>query len=133
MITQDIDIKEINWKLRIFYCPQPNQVNYVLSWLFNHGCIGVNYRRAMCLLRSGAYNTGLTYTNNDTRTSIIVIGNSSNIGEFVNTLSHELNHFKEHVMSYLHIQDGGEDEAYFTGELCEIIYHDVVDKIFPCL
>ena len=87
----------------------------------------------MALLNSGAWNIGLTYTNKDDRETIIVIGCSSDVAEFVNTLTHEINHFIEHVMEALHIESGTEDEAYFTGELFELLYRDAVSSVLPLL
>ena len=134
MIQQNVNIREIGWSLRIFYCPKTaSQRSIVLKRLFDAGCTGKNYRRAMALLNSGALNIGLTYTNKDERETIIVIGCSSDIAEFVNTLTHEVNHFIEHVMEALHITPETEDEAYFTGELFELLYRDAVSSVLPLL
>lgn len=134
MIEQKLHIKEIGWNLRIFYCPETSsQRSMVLHCLYDAGCTGSNFRRAMTLLRSGAVNTGLIFSNKIERKSIIVVGNSSNVGEFINTLTHEINHFIEHVMEALHIQSGTEDEAYFTGELFELLFRDAVSSVLPLL
>ncbi len=134
MIQQNLHIEEIGWNLRIFYCPKTtSQRSIVLQRLFDAGCTGKNYRRAMSLLNSGSLNIGLTYTNKDERKTIIVVGCSSDIAEFVNTLTHEINHFIEHVMEALNIESGTEDEAYFTGELFELLYRDAVSSVLPFL
>ena len=134
MIQQNVNIREIGWSLRIFYCPKTSsQRSIVLNRLFDAGCTGKNYRRAMSLLNSVALNIGFTYTNKDERKTIIVIGCSSDIAEFVNTLTHEINHFIEHVMEALHIQSGTEDEAYFTGEFYELLCRDAVSSVLPLL
>ena len=134
MMEQNLHIKEIGWSLRIFYCPKTSsQRSIVLQCLYDAGCTGKNYRRAMALLNSGAWNIGLTYTNKDDMETIIVIGCSSDVAEFVNTLTHEINHFIEHVMEALHIESGTEDEAYFTGELYELLCRDAVSSVLPLL
>ena len=134
MIEQNMNIREIGWNLRIFYCPKTaSQCSIVLQRLFDAGCTGKNYRRAMALLNSGAWNIGLTYTNKESRETIIVIGCSSDIAEFINTLTDEINHFIEHAMEALHITPGTEDEAYFTGELFELLYRDAVSSVLPLL
>lgn len=134
MIQQNLHIEEIGWNLRIFYCPKTtSQRSVVLQCLYNAGCTGMNFRRAMTLLGSGAVNTGLIFSNKIERNTIIVVGRSSDIAEFVNTLTHEINHFIEHVMEALHIQSGTEDEAYFTGELYELLYRDAVSSVLPLL
>lgn len=134
MIEQKLHIKEIGWNLRIFYCPKTSsQRATVLKCLYNAGCTGINFRRAMNLIGSGAVNTGLTYSNKAERKTIIVIGISSDAAEFVNTMTHEVNHFIEHVMEALHIQSGAEDEAYFTGELFELLFRDAVLNVLPLL
>ena len=134
MIQQNLHIEEIGWNLRIFYCPKTtSQRSVVLQCLYNAGCTGMNFRRAMTLLGSGAVNTGLIFSNKSERKTIIVVGRSSDIAEFVNTLTHEINHFIEHVMEALHIQSGTEDEAYFTGELFELLFRDAVSSVLPLL
>lgn len=134
MIQQNLHIEEIGWNLRIFYCPKTtSQRSVVLQCLYNAGCTGRNFRRAMTLLGSGAVNTGLIFSNKSERKTIIVVGRSYDIAEFVNTLTHEINHFIEHVMEALHIQSGTEDEAYFTGELFELLYRDAVSSVLPLL
>ena len=134
MIQQNVNIREIGWSLRIFYCPKTtSQRSVVLQCLYNAGCTGRNFRRAMTLLGSGAVNTGLIFSNKIERNTIIVVGRSSDIAEFVNTLTHEINHFIEHVMEALHIKSGTEDEAYFTGELFELLYRDAVSSVLPLL
>ena len=134
MIQQNVKIREIGWNLRIFYCPKTaSQCSIVLQRLFDAGCTGKNYRRAMALLNSGAWNVGLTYTNKESRETIIVVGCSSDIAEFINTLTHEMNHFIEHAMEALHIESGTEDEAYFTGEFFELLYRDAVSSVLPLL
>ena len=134
MIEQNLHIEEIGWNLRIFYCPKTtSQRSVVLQCLYNAGCTGSNFRRAMTLLGSGAVNTGLIFSNKSERNTIIVVGRSSDISEFVNTLTHEINHFIEHVMEALHIKSGTEDEAYFTGELFELLYRDAVSSVLPLL
>ena len=134
MIQQNLHIEEIGWNLRIFYCPKTtSQRSVVLQSLYDAGCTGRNFRRAMTLLGSGAVNTGLIFSNKNERNTIIVVGLSSNVGEFINTLTHEINHFIEHVMEALHIKSGTEDEAYFTGELFELLYRDAVSNVLPLL
>ena len=134
MIQQNLHIEEIGWNLRIFYCPKTtSQRSVVLQCLYNAGCTGSNFRRAMTLLGSGAVNTGLIFSNKIERNTIIVVGRSSDIAEFVNTLTHEINHFIEHVMEALHIQSGTEDEAYFTGELYELLCRDAVSSVLSLL
>ena len=134
MIQQNLHIEEIGWNLRIFYCPKTSsQRSIVLQCLYDAGCTGRNFRRAVTLIGSGAVNTGLIFSNKSERKSIIVVGNSSNVGEFINTLTHEINHFIEHVMEALHIQSGSEGEAYFTGELFELLFRDAVSSVLPLL
>ena len=134
MIQQNLHIEEIGWNLRIFYCPKTtSQRSVVLQCLYNAGCTGSNFRRAMTLLGSGAVNTGLIFSNKSERNTIIVVGRSSDVAEFVNTLTHEINHFIEHVMEALHIQSGTEDEAYFTGELYELLCRDAVSSVLSLL
>ena len=134
MIQQNLHIEEIGWNLRIFYCPKTtSQRSVVLHCLYNAGCTGRNFRRAMTLLGSRAVNTGLIFSNKSERKTIIVVALSSNVGEFINTLTHEINHFIEHVMEALHIKSGTEDEAYFTGELYELLYRDAVSSVLSLL
>lgn len=134
MIVQNLNIKEIGWRLRIYYFPSTaNQIERILGELFEKGCRGKYFRSASNLLKSGAFNTGLTYTDKENRETVVVIGKVSDIPEFFNTLTHEINHFIEHVMDALEIEGSGEDEAYFTGELYELLFRNAINDILPCL
>ena len=81
-------------------------------------------------MESCQINTGLTYSNNDLRETIMVIGMWSSPDEFVNSFSHELRHFTDHIAREFGLESGGEEVAYLTGSIHKELYP--VNRMFLC-
>jgi hypothetical protein len=62
-------------------------------------------------------NTGFTFSNSEYKMSIICIGPSSDVSQFVNTAIHEAKHVQSHVCAYYKIEEDSEDAAYLIGYL----------------
>jgi len=62
-------------------------------------------------------NTGFTFSNSDYKMSIVCIGPSKDVSEFVNTAIHEAKHVQSHICSYYGIKEDGEKAAYLIGYL----------------
>ena len=70
---------------------------------------------------NGRKNEGFTYSNLSKKKSVVVIGESTNGGEFLNSFSHELRHLADDISSYYGMIDRGEEVAYLTGELANSV------------
>lgn len=82
------------------------------------------------MLRSGQYNTGITYSNFKHRCSVVVIGLTTSAEEFQNTFDHEKGHLAMRICSALRIHPQGEEFQYLTGEIGQAMFK--VAKRFLC-
>lgn len=119
MITQFFDIPSYDWDICIFYDTDVKDADIVLLMLKNIGCKGSSLRRASRNLKKGLVNTGLTYTNEEERTTVSVIGHTSSAKEFWNTFDHEKDHIAEHLAGALGISFFGEELRYLKGKIAE--------------
>lgn len=71
----------------------------------------------------GYYNTGFTQTDYKKKISIVGISQSTSCGQFVNTLSHEINHVVAAICKYYNVDLDSEDAAYLTGYLTQKTYN----------
>lgn len=72
-------------------------------------------------------NSGFTFSNMTRRKSVIVIGNTTNGRQFLNTFIHELRHVTDHIASTLNIDLSGEGVAYLAGDIAMDV-SDIVCK-----
>lgn len=71
-------------------------------------------------ISSCGLNTGLTISKK--RHSILIIGRSSSLAQFLNTLVHELFHLSVHISNHYDIDLNTEKPAYLIGELIHLIF-----------
>lgn len=126
MIRQHICIPQYNWCVDILYNVRPKDTDYILGKLWDMGCSQRDMRHAEDLLLSGIPNEGLTYSDKRNGTTLICIGHTTSIGEFINSLHHEINHLEAHICEAYGINMHSEDAAYLSGDLAQIIYQDAM-------
>lgn len=130
MIVKDLYIDRYDWHLRVFYavdCYYTREIIYELKAI---QCPRKNIERAYRNMTSCRLNTGLTYSNNALRETVMVIGMWSSASEFDNSFSHELRHFTDHVANAFGLESGGEEVAYLTGNIRKELYS--INKMFLC-
>ena len=93
----------------------------ILSRLKSVGASNSVIEKASEKMRNGRKNEGFTYSNLSKKKSVVVIGESTNGGEFLNSFSHELRHLADDISSYYGMIDRGEEVAYLTGELANSV------------
>lgn len=71
---------------------------------------------------SNKYNSAFTYTNSDTRTSVVGINKTTSRRELINSISHEADHIQYSICKYYNVPLGSEDAAYLLGHLVERLY-----------
>lgn len=128
MVVQRIVLRKIDgWLLTIFYCPSRQDDNEaVLNALFEAGCKGRQWQRAQSVLRSGAYNTGMTYTNPVKRETVMVIGRATSAEQFINTFTHEKWHCCMGIIRALGIPVDDEPAAYLVGDMSGEIFNNAL-------
>ena len=117
MLRQRIYIKDYDWQVIVFYESDYHDANNILWELDEIGVDEYTYIKASNNLRMGKKNTGLTYTNMEERTSVMVLSHATSKEEFANTWFHELFHCAVHIAKANGLSLTGEDVAYVGGEL----------------
>ena len=69
------------------------------------------------MLLYGGVNWGVTYTNSDVNTSIIVIGKITNAEQFQNTFDHKKGHLATHITQIYNINPYGEKYQYLVEDI----------------
>ena len=115
MIVQEIYLKDWNWSVKIFYAVDTYYVDDILGELEAIGCPQSDLEQAEACLCG--INSGLTYSNLESRSSVIVIGLTSSAAQFQNTFDHEKGHLAMHICGFLHIDPFGEEFQYLVGEI----------------
>lgn len=129
MIIQDIYIKRADWHVRVYHAVDAMYADKICDDLFSIGCRGDDLRKASESLGSGCVNQGLTYSNLQTRKTIMVIGLTSNAGEYWNTIDHERNHLLQHIAQASNMDIYGEDISYISGEFIRDVYNSSAKKL----
>lgn len=130
MVVQKVCLRKANdWLLTIFYCPAPQDTDDVLDALFRAGCKGKHIHRAQCVLQSGGYNTGMTYTNPVSRETVMVIGRATSAEQFVNTFSHEKWHCCVGIVRALGLSIEEEPAAYLVGDISGEIFNNALHTV----
>lgn len=117
MIVQEFTLKRVGWRVKVFYSVTGYYLYEILDELRRIGCTGETLKDAYFQLFNCELNTGLTYSNCETRESVMVIAHTTSAKEFANSLQHEQNHLKRHIAQTLGIDPYGEEESYLSGEI----------------
>lgn len=130
MMRQLIYLPAYRWRIIVYYWAGEGDADEILQMLQEFGCSGKCLRQAEDNLRGADLDTGLTYTNDDARGTVMVIGECSSPEEFWNTLDHEKGHAVQHIGSALGMDHMGESQQYLAGEIAKRMHP--VAKLFIC-
>lgn len=120
MIAQYIQLGNKGWNVLVYYGVNKEDFIEVEDALKQLGCSSRDVRKSLKVLTRE--NTGFTFSNSDYKMSIICIGPSSDVSQFVNTAIHEAKHVQSHICSYYDIPESSEDAAYLIGYLVQRMY-----------
>lgn len=129
MIRQHVCFPKYHWCVDILYDVKPKDTGFILDKLADLRCPMRNLVKAEDLLLSGVPNEGLTYSNKHEHRTLIVVGHATSVGEWLSTISHEVNHLADHIAQYYDMPYGGEEHAYLTGDIAKAIYSNAVEHI----
>ena len=105
-----------NWKVTILYETSCEDIDYIIETLKDINCPNKYIKEALNNLETCNLNIGLTYSNINLKSSIIVINKTSSFDELINTISHEYFHLLCHISKALEITDE-EELAQLNGDL----------------
>lgn len=122
MMVQDIVLHTLPWSVRVYYAVDTYYADEIIDDLICLGCRGENLRNAKESLWKGELNSGITYTDNDNRQAVVVIGKTTSGAEFFNSLLHEVLHLLSYIAKAEGLNPYGEDVCYMAGELAQKMY-----------
>lgn len=129
MIQQILYNERYDWEVVLFYDVTPRYDYIVLDTLWDFGIAPERYYTASKLLHSGVRNEGLTYSNIRDRRSVVVIGRVTDVGEFINSCTHEVDHLADHICKHYGIPLGSEENAYLHGDLMQQIVTEAASEV----
>ena len=109
-------IYKFEWKITILYECTCQDTDFIIETLKDINCPDKYIKEAVYNIDSCNLNIGLTYSNLDLKSSVIVISKTSSFDQFINTVSHEYFHLLCHLSKALDIEDE-ETLANLNGEL----------------
>lgn len=105
-----------NWEVTILYECTCKDINYIIRILKDINCPNKYIKEALNNLQTCNLNIGLTYSNTNLQSSVIVVNKTSSFAQLINTIAHEYFHLICHISKILKIEDE-EELAYLNGNL----------------
>lgn len=122
MIRQHIYLPAYRWDILVFYWAEKDDAGEIVDAMRRLGAADGIIDSAEENILDSVQNTGLTYTNESERGTVMVIGQASSPEEFWNTLDHEKGHAVQHIGSALGMDHMGEPLQYLAGMLAMEMY-----------
>lgn len=122
MIRITLDIRRYNWTVHCFIDSVPSDCMEVYGALKRIGCKEKAIDDARKHLSKRNCNTGLTYSNTQEKTSVMVIGKATSEEELLNTIAHESLHVVSHICGKYDISMDSEESCYLLGWIVEKCY-----------
>ncbi len=132
MIVRNLRLYGWDWDIIALYDVVPSDLDYVLHELRRFDCPASMLRKAKRNVLDGYPNNGLTYTNNEERVSVMIIGRATCPAQFWNTLDHEKGHVAEHIAERMGLDHKGEEIEYLKGLIAEKVYPEAIRFLCGC-
>lgn len=132
MIERKIYIDNYDWEVHIFYHVTCYWTDRIMDCLKDIECPADKLRKSYKLLSSCESNTGITYSNYRLRSTVMVICDTSSSAQFVNSLDHERKHLEAHIAQAFNIPPYGEEIAYLSGDIGQLLAKDMQMFICDC-
>ena len=105
-----------NWEVTVLYECTCNDIDFIIGALQDINCPNKYIKEALHNLQTCNLNIGLTYSNTQLQSSVIVVNKTSSFSQLINTIAHEYYHLICHISRMLEIEDE-EELAYLNGDL----------------
>lgn len=117
-------LKEYGWAITILTDCDCSCLLDIEDHLLSIGCSQEIMEEAKSTLQENDLNVGFTYSNYTMRRTIMVISKADSLGQLLNTISHEVYHFIQHLLKINNINE--EIAARITGELNMFIVENIL-------
>lgn len=116
-----------NWNVTILYECTCDDIDTIIETLKEINCPNKYIKEALNNLKTCNLNIGLTYSNMNLKSSVIIVNKTSSFSQLINTISHEYFHLICHISKALKIEDE-EELAYLNGDL-NMYSYQFVEKL----
>ena len=117
LLGQEFTLNQWDWRVRVFYVVDLIPIDFIIEELYGIGCSKEDVQSAIYVLDSEDDNRGITFSNDQKRESIIVIGETTCPAQFSNSFDHEKLHLAMHIARTDDIDPFSEELAYLVGEI----------------
>ncbi len=117
-----------NWQIYYYIVTNVNDTPIIMRKLSRIGCRKKFMGRARKLLSSGKLNIGLAYSNRHYKKSVIVVSETTDVWEFLNSFAHEIDHIEKHIAKALGFSPYSESASYLVGEIIKNMFHNIVHE-----
>ena len=114
MIHKELQIGR--WNIDFLFAPDGYDTEEALDYLYDADASDYILVKAYHILEDNDNNTGFTFTNEELKSAVVVIGPTTSGSEFVNTLVHEMYHVATAIANCLGVDLEGEEPAYIIGD-----------------
>lgn len=122
MIRETIYINKYDWTIHCYFAVTGYYVTQIVSKMLEIGSPRGFANKAYRMLCYGEMDSGLTYSNEKRRESVLVTSLTHDASEFINTLSHEAGHVVQHICTEDGIDMHTEESCYMLGDICQELY-----------
>lgn len=129
MIRQKFKLPHHHWLVYAYYVVTHPYADEILGALAHIGCAGEDLARAHENLMSGKLDTGLTYSNSDTRETVMVFAKTSSAKEFQQSYKHETGHLQTHIAQTFGIDPYGEEIQYIGDDIVDATWEIAKDLL----
>lgn len=120
MIGQYIELGNRGWSILIYYNADISDQFEIADSLKQIDASTKEIKKALRVLNYK--NTGFTFSNEDTKMSIVCISRAENNQQFLDTAIHEIKHVQSHICEYYGIEEDSEEAAYLIGYIARRMY-----------
>ena len=114
MIHRSLNIGR--WNIDFLFAPKGYDIEETLTYLYFADASDDVLVSAFHIMESEENNTGFTFTNQLSKTAVVVVGPSDDGDEFINTLCHEMYHLAVAIAEGLNLDLSDESPAYILGD-----------------
>lgn len=118
-----------NWHISYFILTDRHNAYDIMRRLIKLKCSAKFLKRAEEILYSGRYNTGIAYSNPSYKRSVIVMSKTTDLGEFLNSFAHEIDHIEKHISRSLNFSPYSERASYLVGEIIRNMFYNITRKM----
>ena len=104
------------WVIDFLFAVDGYDIDGVLSCLYEIDAPDSVIWRSIHIIEGARFNRGFTYSNENMRRAVVVIGPTTSGKQFQNTVVHELRHVIDAIANSLGLGLGEEAPAYMSGD-----------------